>query len=290
MRTHEFITIYTAVGAPFGTTLFLKREKPRLHLELLTLVGGTLLWPLVAASILYKRIRVRRTNAQDKARETNSPEQDYKNNQRVRRAESDLLRRLNDLEDLLAKTSEEKNGKWRRLLFEARTGIEKFAGLTLAVAETPNDLQPREQETALCRASGREGDDLIIAGRCVRRRNRRRLAEHSAQAQTQFINALANLENILTFGRESLSSAVNTEKLSSELLLKIYCHAFDLASTLDDQAAALAIAGLINAACARLRRIENHEVSCGEKSCLPEFTRQQLNVPLPRRNSTLPQT
>ena len=138
------------------------------------------------------------------------------------------------------------------------------------------------------RVAGRKGDDLLVAGRCVHRRNHARLRAHHEQARNSLIHALAEL---LETVEHSLPAHVASAERFAQLywlIIRVFAQAIDLLSLLDDQTTATSIARLLDAACAWARR---HEVldlprtdaaQIGGVLCPPSTQPTSLTHPTPQ--------
>jgi hypothetical protein len=138
----------------------------------------------------------------------------------------------------------------------AREGTEKYVGLTLALAEMKLDDAPAGREMELCRIAGREGEDLLLAGRCIHRRNVSRLVASHARARTELLHTLAAVREINGDRLNTASPLTMAAQHLSVAVLKFYGQAINLLSLLEDETAARATARLLDAECARLRKLE----------------------------------
>ena len=118
----------------------------------------------------------------------------------------------------------------------------------------PKGQATGERETELFRLAGRKGEDLLLAGRCVRRRNIRRIVLHQARSRTGLLHALAEVREIV--GLVAATANAGAARHLSVATLRFYASAFDLLSLLEDESAATSVARLLDAECARLRRLE----------------------------------
>lgn len=225
--------------------------------------GATLLWPLA----WMRRIRnnhngrVFAVSAQDQI-----DERDFT---KIEAAARKLLAALDAVHELICLNDAEKNA---RLIYECRQIIETYVGLTqLANA---NSIDPSAREMEIARIGGRRGDDLLLAGLCIHRRNAARLAAHLRSAREQFVQLLTKAHDITN----ALSSASPADTLKEQELsartLHVYEHAIDLASLLEDTETVLRIAHLLDAECARLRFLDTQAIKDvhlslhAEESCL----------------------
>ncbi len=266
MQLSDTITIYLAVGAPFGVNFFL-REQTRKGTgrarSVLKAAGAGLLWPLVAVASLLAR----RTAAGAAAPLASTAEReraiDERTSVKIAAAQRQLfaaLERVSELAPATAAGSEELEQNMRAV----REGIEKYVGLTLALAEIRLDDKPAEREMELCKIAGRAGDDLLLAGRCIHRRNLSRLIAHHARSRTELLHSLAAVRET---GREQslppLQDATDARHLSVAVL-RFYAQAINLLSLLEDETAAMRAARLLDAECARLRKLEALSLNADE--------------------------
>jgi hypothetical protein len=252
MRLSEAITIYLAVSASFGAYNFLCERNPENHLHiLLKSTRAALLWPLAAAKILFSRWR------SDKGVSTGSAndEADAQFIEQIEDARRKLMASLYKIVELAQTTSGMENAIAERSSRAVRETVEKYTGLTLAAAEIDVDALPSGRELELFRVAGRRGDDLLLAGRCIRRRNSSRLITHQARARTELLHALAEIRE---FGdcASALTNNSDARHLSVETV-RFYGHAFNFLSLLEDETAARSVARLLDAECVRLKRLES---------------------------------
>ncbi len=289
MRMIEAITIYLAAGAPFGVSYFLQREqKSRASaLTLLRATGTALLWPLAAVTIVLARKRWR-TNAATAANDTSLSTPDE---EKIEQARRQLLATLRKVEALAQSLSDKERRRSERAAFLVRETLEKYVGLTLGARGISADARPAAREMELCRISGRAGDDLLLAGRCIHRRNVARLLAHRERARTHLLHALAEMRELTddAFTHKNLAAARHT----SVAHVRFYAHAINLLSLLEDEGASRGVARLLDAECARLRRLERTgmdqvpEATAGEERCTPHthhlaFTGPSQTTPLPQ--------
>lgn len=289
MRMIEAITIYLAAGAPFGVSYYFQREQKSgasAH-ALLRATAAALLWPLAAILVLARR---RRRTAEATA--DNGASLSSLDDEKTEQARRELLATLRKVEELAQGFSERERLRRERAAFLIRESLEKYMGLTLGAREVSADAQPAAREMELCRISGRVGDDLLLAGRCIHRRNVARLLAHRERARTHLLHALAEVRELTddAFAHKNLSVARHT----SVALVRFYAHAINLLSLLEDEGAASLVARLLDAECARLRRLElatreraPEERATGEERCTPHVP--PLAFIGPSQTRTLPQ-
>ena len=251
MRLSEAITIYLAAGASFGVYNFTREQNPvsRTH-TLLKAARAMILWPLAAARILLSRLRPgerRSAGAADDEASTQFIE-------KIGRAHSELLASLYGAVELTKVSSGGENENVERASRTVREVVEKYVELTILAAEANPAATPSEREMELYRVAGRRGDDLLLAGRCIHRRNAARLVTHQARARTELLHALAEIRE--TVGGAMALMNTRAARHLSVALLRIYGHALNLLSLLEDESATLSVARLLDAECARLRRLE----------------------------------
>jgi hypothetical protein len=255
MRLSEIITVYLAAGAPFSAQHFLKQGRgANRALMLLKATGIMLIWPLSLSINLLARLRSARpseVSIDDAAMERTL--------ERAGQAKDRLLSGLYRIQELAREASNAQASEGlEQETRAARESIEKYVGLTLAASMVDFNGPPDKREMELCRIAGRSGEDLLLAGRCIHRRNSAQLITHQARSRTELLHALAAVRE---FGSDAARAASHDRKLAARYLsvavLKFYGHAINLLSLLEDERAAKGTARLLNAECARLRRLES---------------------------------
>ncbi|HEY0006115.1 MAG TPA: hypothetical protein VGB17_15150 [Pyrinomonadaceae bacterium] len=288
MRASEIITIYLAAGAPFGMSDLLSgrnRRGPRKAVFKATL--AMLLWPCAATLFLLKLWRSRpawkTTTGMD---HTSSPDFDAQ----IEQAKRKLIETLYKVEEMARQS-----GRLRAQELEQKTRIvcdhvERYVGLTMAASEVEPEALPDQRELELCRIAGRTGDDLLLAGRCIHRRNAARLIAHQARARTEFLHALACVREFGTEVSAAESKELATARHLSVMILRLYGHVINLMSLLEDERAAIGAARLLDAECARLRRLEAdgmqnrlEPASRGEECTKQQTLHPSRMQPLPSR-------
>ncbi len=251
MKLSEAITIYLAAGASFGVYNFLREQNPasRFH-TFVRAARAAILWPLAAAKILRPRQRPN----EGRAAGTINDQASAQFVERIGQAKRKLLASLYRLFELLNLSSGGEREKMESASRTVRETVEKYVELTMVAAVANADAPPTGRELELFRIAGRKGDDLLLAGRCIHRRNAARLVAHQARARTELLHALAEIREVVN-GVTASTNVVAARHLSVETL-RFYACAFDLLSLLEDESAAIIIARLLDAECARLRRLE----------------------------------
>jgi hypothetical protein len=257
MRLSETITIYLAIGAPFGVNYFLRergeKERRRRSRSLIRAASAALLWPLFAvASYVSREASV---GARMVADEKSGGGVDEQTSERIRTAQAQLLGALERVRELAQPCAGEGEDLEQNIR-AAREGIEKYAGLTLALAAMKLDDAPAQREMELCRIAGREGEDLRLAGRCIHRRNVSRLVAHHARSRSELLHALAGVREFKGDRRSAASPLITAARQLSVAVLRFYGQAINLLSLLEDESAARSVARLLDAECARLRQLE----------------------------------
>jgi hypothetical protein len=249
MLLSELAVIYLSAAAPFGVARFLE-DHGRVKRPARRLAGSAahaLAWPLEARRLFTEYARARqasRARAKGLSRADESLSPDARRAERVKRSAVNSLR---EAEDLLLEARGTLAESERHALFAAREGLERYAGLSLACAESREDETPSEREMELCRIAGRAGDDLLLAGLCVHRRGVTRLLAHRERARSELLHALAAACEV--------ARGVEGKRVSGALL-RALGRAIELMSLFDDRAAVVSAARLLDAECARLRRLE----------------------------------
>src|SRR5947209_1982302 len=276
MFLSEFIIIYLATAAPFGVARFAgDRERgSRASRAFLKSVAASLAWP---ATMLLSLNRLASSRAGGATTNDEGHAPDEQSVERIRRAAVNALRVV---EDSIVSARGRGCEAERRALFAARESVERYAGLALACASAREDAVPAPRELELCRIAGRAGDDLLVAGRCVHRRNVTRLFAHRERARTELVHALADAReaahNANPTPRQTYSSeracGEDAKKISEALLLAL-SRAVELLSLFDEREAVVAVARLLDAECSHLRRISarpadaaHHGTGKGEQS------------------------
>ena len=237
MRLSELITIYLAAGAPFGFQHFLCRRGASSARSLSRAVRAALVWPLTAVKILFSHL------ASDGACAASA-----RLHEEVCRAQGKLLSSLYALAELA------QDAKVERAVRAAKEAVEKYVGLTLAAAEMDLDGAPTARELELYRVAGRKGADLLLAGRCVRRRNAARLNRHQARSRAELLRALAQVRE-WPRGDGALQG-LTVPRHTSVATVRLYACALNLLSLLEDETTATGVSKLLDAECARLRQLE----------------------------------
>lgn len=273
MQLSETITIYLSIGAPFGVNFFLRertvsdgssRTGSRAR-SIFKATGAGLLWPLVAvASLLSRRAASGASPAQ--VGENESALDEYTNG-KVSVAQRQLFAALEGVREMAQASAAGRGEELEQTMRAAREGIEKYVGLTMALLETGLEDEPAAREMELSRIAGRKGDDLLLAGRCVHRRNVARLIAHHARSRTELLHALAAVREMGGEQRSltSREDATAARRLSVAVL-KFYGHAVNLLSLLEDETAALRTARLLDAECARLRKLEASSLNADDNA------------------------
>jgi hypothetical protein len=246
MRLSETITIYLAAGASFGAYKFLREHsRGSRFYSLLRAMPTMILWPIAAAGILFSRLRLDKDTAEREGAEFI---------EKIEQAHRTLLASLYQVTELMLSLSGVERAKVERASSAVREATEKYVGLTVAAAECNPAAHPSEREKELYRVAGRRGDDLLLAARCIHRRNAARLIAHQARSRTELLHALAEIRET----RVNANSLEDTARArhASVGIMRFYSHAFNLLSLLEDETAAARVARLMDAECSRLRRLE----------------------------------
>ena len=287
MRLSETITIYLAAGAPFGVASFLREpSNVKRAFALLRAAGAMLLWPFAASAILLAR----RPHTRRKADVDQRSIEALATGEKLERARRDLLASVYRVSELAQASLGKELEKMERAARGLRESIEKYTGLAMAAIEIKLCATPDSREMELCRVSGRKGDDLLLAGLCIYRRNVARLDTHRDRAGAELVHALAEMREMLD--ADCLNSQMNGRNASelSEAILTSYEHAIEMFSLLDNQGAAMSVARLLDAECARLRRLEATTVEgsrtrpVGEAQCTPHVPQTVLTGLAQRSN------
>jgi hypothetical protein len=259
MLPSQLAIIYLATAAPFGVTHFLDRRAPhkRRASALAKAAAAAFAWPLTAFLFLRKRAALRTGRPVGDDRCLSHGERS------VEQVKRETVNSLLAVEDILLGACGFKSEAERHALFVARASVERYAGLALACADADADADASARELELYRVAGSEDGDLLVAGRCVHRRNVTRLRVHRERARAELVHALAGVREVAhtvyATSQPVYSPARADEhaaKQISEALLQALARAVELLSLFDDRAAVLSVARLLDSECARLRRLE----------------------------------
>jgi hypothetical protein len=282
MIVSEIFIIYLAAAAPFGVARFLSEHSggAGVGASLLRAAGAGLAWPFTSLPRLLRRLASLRT-VEPRADDESAP--DERRVEEVKRAAVNALR---SVEDLLAEAGALEEEAERHTLYAARECVERYAGLASACAEATADARPTPREMELCRIAGRGGDDLLVAGRCVHRRNVTRLVAHRERASSELVHALAAVRESAhkihppahaSYSSEQLRAAGARRipldpRLSAEALSRALSRIVELLSLFDERAALVSVARMLDAECARARRAESAAAAMeggpeGEEPC-----------------------
>ncbi len=275
MRLSETITIYLAAGAPFGVHYYLREQTGARRVEkFLKAACATILWPVAATTTALLFARTSRATRPAQTITEADADGSAQAKQKIEARTRSLLASLYRIEKLARMPVNSAEAvKMDQAVRATRERIESYVGLTLAATSADFDGPPSAREMEICRIAGRSGDNLLIAGRCIHRRNAARLIAHQQRARRELLNNLGAI-NEHSNGADSatIASADDAQYMSVEIV-RFYAHAIDLFSLLEDQSAAVSAASLLDAECARLRRLENfvaeqtHSGAQGDVEC-----------------------
>lgn len=265
MIVNELFIIYLAAAAPFGVARFLSEHSggAATHTALFKAAGVALAWPFTSLPRLLRRLASLRT------KETNTAEHHAPDERRVEEVKRATVNSLRAVEDLLADAGALDEESERHKLYAARECVERYAGLATACATATADARPTPREMELCRIAGRGGDDLLVAGRCVHRRNVTRLVAHRERASSELVHALAAVRETAhknyppaTYSAEQLRAAGARRipvdlRRTSEALSRALSRVVELLSLFDERAALVSVARMLDAECGHARRAES---------------------------------
>ena len=267
MIVSELFIIYLAAAAPFGVARFLSEHSggARFGAALFKATGAALVWPFTSLPRLLRRLASLQTREADDSA-LRAP--DERRVEEVKRAAVNALRAV---EDLLADAGALDAESERYKLYAARECVERYAGLAAACATATADARPTPREMELCRIAGRGGDDLLVAGRCVHRRNVTRLVAHRERASSELVHALAAVREAAHKIHPSAPASYSAEQLRaagarripadprriSEALSRALSRVVELLSLFDERAALVSVARMLDAECGRARRAES---------------------------------
>ncbi|MBD0372168.1 MAG: hypothetical protein ICV60_15105 [Pyrinomonadaceae bacterium] len=247
----EPVTIYLAAGASFGVSRYLHalgsaKSRSRAIAEG---IAAALLWPLAAAAILSKRLR----HACD-----DGPTEDAQADAvraRVEDAKRNLINSVNRMLEALRASRVTVEETLEQALYVIREGAEQYVGLKGMLEDADEQATPEAYESELARVSGRRGLDLLIAARCVHRRNVSRLRAHYHMERTRLLGKLAELRAHEDGSLSYVEDARAARRKISEARLEVYLRATALFSLVEDESAARCAAQLTDAECLTLRRL-----------------------------------
>lgn len=249
MRLSEIIIIYSAVGAPFAVNYLLHQRMHvgRAHLLWQAALRGSL-WPLTLMSSCFHRLselRLRPKLAQHQIQSQRA--------QMIDEARRNLLAELHIVCEcgIVSPSSESK--KLERMRCVLRESIERYVGLAEAVKGASFDAPPGKRETELFRVAGLKGDDLLLAGQCLHRRNVRRLIEHHVQARSELLHSLAEIREAADEPRLSVIANADAARRLSIAILKLHGRAVELLSLMEDEDAAMRVTRLLDQERGRLQ-------------------------------------
>jgi hypothetical protein len=290
MLLSQLITIYLAAAAPAGVLFFLRRPADAAPARAAARAAAAgLLFPFTLAAYALARCELIGAPA--------PTDPHVSRDERIESARKALVASLHGFEDRAREAGGHRADAAVRAAHDLTSTVERYTGLTLALAGAEPGGEPDERETELARVAGRGGDDLEIAGRCVRRRNASRLREHQARARLELLHALAELPDTLE-GIDPSHAVRQTRAADSRLrdsaatrqppaaLLRVYERAFELLLLLEDARGVQTLVRLTDATRARLYRHREEVVAHaaredanGEQSCTPP-RRQTTPAPL----------
>ena len=257
MILNELFIIYLAAAAPFGVARFLSEHSggARVGAALYKAAGAALAWPFTSLPRLLSHLRTKQANVA----EHQAP--DERRLEEVKRAATGALRCV---EDLLADAGVLVEESERHKFYAARECVERYTGLAAACATASADARPTPREMELCRIAGRGGDDLLIAGQCIHRRNVTRLVAHRERASSELVQALAIVRDAAHKMYPPTPVAYSSEHLRaacagriSEALGRALSRVVELLSLFDERAALVSVARMLDAECERARRAES---------------------------------
>ena len=248
MRLSEAITLYLAAAAPFGVAFFLRRHTPaRLRPRAFALAAlAGLAWPATPLLLLARKY------ADGGVARAGRVEEDSEE-RTVECGVRAVASALSDVGELFGAWPGEGNERLSYALFAARRAVERFAGLALVARGASTTAAPGPSELELCRAAGRTGEDLRLAGRCTHRRNVLRLLLHRERARNEMLHALAEVDETARELAHEARAARPAPRALSEMMLRAYDLALEVLTGLGDERAVAGVRRLIDAERAHLR-------------------------------------
>lgn len=326
MRLIEFVTIYLAAAAPAGVIFYLRQpaHAQRASTCARALFAGLLFPFTLACYALLSRRSTRVAHTSDpkthEAATHDATDEAATHEAKIDSSRKALINALHNFEDRAREAGGTRAAQSVADAHALTSTVERYAGLTLALAAAAPEGEPVARELELARVAGRTGDDLDIAGRCVRRRNASRLCEHQAQSRIELLHALAELQDALdafadprggrtnSSGRANVSgqagiaghaavshharaAASPSAQALSAALLRVYERAFDLFMLLEDARGVQSLTRLLDATRARLYRHHDADPAhaprldaAGEVTCISHSSQ---TISTPRTAQTL---
>jgi hypothetical protein len=319
MRLIEFIIIYLAAAAPVGVIYFLRQPTDARHAAIFAraFVAG-LFFPV---TLVGYALRLRRDAHGTHTSDTETHEATHE--AKIDTSRKALVAALHNFEDRARDAGGKRAAHTVAAAHALTATVERYTGLTLALAHAEPEGEPDARELELARVAGRTGDDLDIAGRCVRRRNASRLCERQAQSRIELLHALAELQDALDafndpraahagvsdrtggsahagdsdhagVSSRARACAPPSAQTISATLLRVYERAFDLFMLLEDARGVQSLTRLLDATRARLYRHHDADAAhasrrdpAGEVSCKPQSS-QAPSTPRPTQQLPTP--
>lgn len=257
MRPIETIVIYLACGAPFAVAFYLRAHTPQQTATnarlILKSLSAALLWPITATALLF----LDRSSTNDAERDAQS--------EKVEQSRRKLFAALDSIVELTREFQSGDQESLQRAAHFVRECVVRYIGLSELTAIARDDAPPAASELELCRLAGRRGKDLELAGRCIHRRNLRRLRAHHERSRRELLHALAELRES-AFGSRATTLATPARKSLSEATINFYTLAIELLSTLNDTDATLGVRRLLDSE--RTRLIHNPETFSKDERAL----------------------
>ncbi|MEJ7618258.1 MAG: hypothetical protein WKF30_15125 [Pyrinomonadaceae bacterium] len=250
MKLTEALTIYLAVGAPFGAAQFFAARAQMKSGSFSKAIAYALFWPLVAL-----RPGLSFTAHRETAVFSDEETQLDRRQLAGRRDFEAALVRVGELAQGAEHPEARRNFEvsLRTLLIAA----DQHFHLLVAFRRMSSEDAPIPKATELCRLAGREEEDLELAASCIHRRNTARVDARCAKSADELIEALAHFNEIAGDHHNSAVFSTLAAKLEfAQAKLTLCCLAVEMLSRLDDPAAAVRAFKLVDAACAKLRRLE----------------------------------
>jgi hypothetical protein len=205
MTFTEFSIIYLSIGAPFGVYYFFNYSSDNRSFSVwLKTIGVVFFWCAYAVLLNFGRSQ-KNTNVQSNS--------DLIAENEIQKAERSLLASYSEIS---------RDGKIVSF-FEFRETVERYIGLTSTLGVSVNSADFNNE---LFMIAERKNHDLLLANRCLQRKNLLRLKAHQLQTRNDFLRIFENLF-------KSNSQASNFEKTLSAAIL--------LTDSLDDADGATAL-------------------------------------------------
>lgn len=259
MSFNEIITIYLAIGAPFGVHYVFQHKIFNWKLFFKAIIIS-FLWPLIVVRY-FAHLRMLRADSN-----INSDK-----NEMLEHFKRNLFAALNEIRTHIQGIKEKENIE--RLVCVIRENIEKYSGLSIVSISLYESDEAFEHEFEIYRITGCKGDELKTAVCCLHRRNVRRIKEHRKRARNNLMHALIEIEESLHKDNGFLLMNSEQPRQINESLHRLYSNAIEILLLIEDKNAVATVTRLLDKTSARLQVFEaesadDKQEDIGEEECL----------------------